>query len=170
MTMNPNTTIDRKELAKELAQETGAEVKYLGVPSCAYRVGPYTINKDASIAGDDFEAIRDFLIRHDYIHQEPAIPAEASEDDDEPSSDFNENETSETNASVSISDLNAVSLVNLIKLVYAKQNLINAMTQSDFMRTLFPHVQRPALDSNRIWWAALPSPAPRRPAWRSECG
>ena len=133
MTMNPNTTIDRKALAKELAQETGAEVKYLGVPSCAYRVGPYTINKDASIAGDDFDAIRDFLIRHDYIHQEPAVSAEASENDVEPSSDFNENETSETNVSVSISELNAVSLVNLIKLVYAKQKLISAMTQSDFI-------------------------------------
>ena len=47
MTSTPNTTVDRKALAQELAQETGADVKYLGVPSCAYKVGPYTINKDA---------------------------------------------------------------------------------------------------------------------------
>lgn len=132
MTMNPNTKIDRKALAKELAQEIGAEVKYLGVPSCAYQVGPYTINKDASIAGDNLEAIRDFLIRHDYIHQEPAVPTEEPEGDASPDDDHTD-EITETNVSVPISELNAVSLVNLIKLVYAKQKLIAAMTQSDFI-------------------------------------
>ena len=132
MTMNPNTKIDRKALAKELAQEIGAEVKYLGVPSCAYQVGPYIINKDASIAGDDLEAIRGFLIQHDYIHQEPAVPVEEPNDTEEPASG-SEEEITETNVSVPISELNTVSLVNLLKLVYAKQKLIAAMTQSDFI-------------------------------------
>ena len=148
MTMNPNTMVDRKALAKELAQEIRAEVKYLGVPSCAYRVGPYTINKDSSIAGDDLETIRDFLIRHDYIHQEPAgqqdsetpadeqpadLETESASDDlitDSASTD-SEDDLTETNVSIPISELTAVSLTNLLKLVYAKQKLISAMTQSE---------------------------------------
>ena len=148
MTMNPSTKIDRKALAKELAQEIGAEVKYLGVPSCAYRVGPYTINKDASIAGNDLEIIRDFLIRHDYIHQELAgqqysetpadeqpadLETESASDDlitDSASTDSVDDLT-ETNVSIPISELTAVSLTNLLKLVYAKQKLISAMTQSE---------------------------------------
>ena len=139
MTSTPNITVDRKALAKELAQETGAEVKYLGVPSCAYKVGPYTINKDASISGDDLEAIRDFLIRHDYIHQEPATPIEedAAVDSEvgahlsEPIED--DTEITETNVSIPISELTATTLVNLLKLVHAKQKLISAMTQSEFI-------------------------------------
>ena len=139
MTSTPNTTVDRKALAQELAQVTGAEVKYLGVPSCAYKVGPYTINKDASITGDDLEAIHDFLIRHDYIHQEPATPAREDADVDsevdshlsEPTED--DAEVAETNVSIPISELTATTLVNLLKLVYAKQKLIAAMTQSEFI-------------------------------------
>lgn len=172
MTMNPETKIERKALAAEPAREIGAQVKYLGVPSCAYQVGPYTINKDASISGDDFEAIRDFLIRHDYIHREPAAPieeepaptdsehdeahieAEPAPADSEPDEAVIEAEPTpadletdefhddahddvdapaQTNVSVPISELNVVSLVNLIKLVYAKQALIAAMTRSDFI-------------------------------------
>ena len=128
-TTNANT--DRKALAKELAAEIGAEVKYLGVPSCAYQVGPYTINKDASIAGGNLEAIRPFLIRHDYIHQEPAAPTmepEANED-----SEANNEEITETKISIPISELTPVSVTNLFKILYAKQKLISAMTQSDFI-------------------------------------
>lgn len=130
MTMNPTTKIDRKALVKELAAEIGAEVKYLGAPTMAYKVGPYIINKDASIAGDDLEAIRDFLIRHDYIHQEPAGLPENETPADEQSAD-SEDELTETNVSIPISELTAVSLTNLLKLVYAKQKLIAAMTQSE---------------------------------------
>ncbi len=139
MTSTPNTTVDRKALAQELAQETGAEVKYLGVPSCAYKVGPYTINKDASISGDDLEAIRDFLTRHDYIHQEPATPtaedaaADSEVDSRLPEPVEDDTETVETNVSIPISELTATALVNLLKLVYAKQKLIAAMTQSEFI-------------------------------------
>ena len=53
---------NRKQLATELGQELGLEVKYLGVPSCAYQIGDYTINRDGAIEGD-LEAIHNFLIR-----------------------------------------------------------------------------------------------------------
>ena len=40
--------------------EIDYEVQYLGVPSCAYRVGGYTINRDGTIDGD-LEAINSRL-------------------------------------------------------------------------------------------------------------
>ena len=171
MTSSPTVKADRKALANELAAEIGAEVEYLRAPSFAYRVGPYTINKDASIDGEDLVAIRDFLIRHDYIHQELAYaveedayseaerlteetvndtevvntpeepeeslsetgPADSEADVIEQEPEESNSEDAETKVSVPISDMNPAGLVNLIRLVYAKQNLINAMLQSDFI-------------------------------------
>ena len=135
MTSNPTTKIDRKALVKELAAEIGADVKYLGAPTMAYKVGPYTVNKDASITGDDLKAIWDFLIRYDYIHQEPAAETESTQDnlDTETVSDTATAEIIETKVSVPISELTPTAITNLLRLVFAKQKLIAAMTQSDFI-------------------------------------
>ena len=171
MTSSPTVRADRKALANELAAEIGAEVEYLRAPSFAYRVGPYTINKDASIDGEDLVAIRAFLIRHDYIHQELAHaveedanseaerlmeetvndteavntpeepeeslsetgPADSEADVIEQEPEESNSEDAETKVSVPISDMNPAGLANLIRLIYAKQNLINAMMQSDFI-------------------------------------
>ena len=71
--MNVQTnTQNRKVLAEELSRLIGEPYRYLGVPSCAYQVGPYTINRDGSISGDDFEAIHSFLVENDYIVLTPA--------------------------------------------------------------------------------------------------
>ena len=171
MTSSPTVRADRKALANELAAEIGAEVEYLRAHSFAYRVGPYTINKDASIDGEDLVAIRAFLIQHDYIHQELAHaveedanseaerlmeetvndteavntpeepeeslsetgPADSEADVIEQEPEESNSEDAETKVSVPISDMNPAGLANLIRLIYAKQNLINAMMQSDFI-------------------------------------
>lgn len=52
---------DRKTLVNQIAQAIGEEAKYLGAPGFAYQVGPYTINKQAEIEGDDTEADMDPL-------------------------------------------------------------------------------------------------------------
>ena len=49
--MTTNTT-ERKALAHALATELGTEARYIGVPSCAYRVGDYTINRDGTMISD----------------------------------------------------------------------------------------------------------------------
>ncbi|OPZ22287.1 MAG: hypothetical protein BWZ04_00234 [Firmicutes bacterium ADurb.BinA205] len=43
----------RKMLAKAIGDSVGAEVKYLGVPSCAYQIGAFTLDKDAMLTYDD---------------------------------------------------------------------------------------------------------------------
>lgn len=42
----------RKALAQKIGELTGSEVKYLGVPSCGYQIGAYTLNKEAMLHGD----------------------------------------------------------------------------------------------------------------------
>ena len=52
----------RKQLVKALAQITGETAKYLGMPSMAFMVGPYTVDKTGTITCDD--AIEPDRIQH----------------------------------------------------------------------------------------------------------
>lgn len=54
-------TNDRKKLVKTLEKATGLASKYLGAPSFAYEVGPYTVDRAGSITVEDAEASRDVL-------------------------------------------------------------------------------------------------------------
>ena len=44
---------ERKRLVQTIAQWLGCDAKYLGVPSCAYRVDYFTIEKDGNLSFDD---------------------------------------------------------------------------------------------------------------------
>lgn len=39
----------KKQVIKAIEEATGCKAKYLGVPSCAYQIGEYTLNKDCSL-------------------------------------------------------------------------------------------------------------------------
>ena len=43
----------KKRLVKLTSSHLGLQSKYLGVPSCAYRIGSYTVNKDGSLSWDE---------------------------------------------------------------------------------------------------------------------
>lgn len=43
----------KKKLVKLISSHLGLESKYLGVPSCAYRIGGYTVNKDGSLSWEE---------------------------------------------------------------------------------------------------------------------
>ena len=43
----------RKALAQKIAELTGAEAEYLGVPSCAYQIDIFTLSKDAVLSFSD---------------------------------------------------------------------------------------------------------------------
>lgn len=132
-------TEDRKAMAKALAAELGTEARYMGMPTCAYRVGPYTVNKDGSIDGEDFVPIRDFLIREGLIEEtaeteeDPVIEELADRLSRVPSIDsIHENQGGEdtvTGMSVSIptDGYAPQALINLLRTFYSRQNLLNAM-------------------------------------------
>ena len=154
--MNVQTnTQNRKVLAEELSRLIGEPYRYLGVPSCAYQVGPYTINRDGSISGDDFEAIHSFLVENDYIHETIGTAPEAEEGSDAetdseaevitaitdaldqvPSIDSVTQITgvTETHVSIPIHEYSPLALTCLLKMLYSRQKLIAAMTKSDLIR------------------------------------
>ena len=47
------TGADRKRLVKTVASYTDCDAKYLGVPSCAYRVDCFTIDREGALSFDD---------------------------------------------------------------------------------------------------------------------
>lgn len=54
MTITINATgAERKRLVKTISAWLGCDAKYLGVPSCAYRVDCFTIEKNGSLTFDD---------------------------------------------------------------------------------------------------------------------
>ena len=48
-------TTNRKDLVAAIAEVTGFEKKYLGVPKCNYQVGPFIIDKNCELTCDDKE-------------------------------------------------------------------------------------------------------------------
>ena len=112
-------TADRKTVAKALAEFLGTEARYQSVPSCAYQVGAYTIDRNGNIEGEDLEAIRGFLLEQGYIqreHKDPVVDASA---------DRIEN----MEVVIPLDDYTPQTLTNLLKMMYARQNLIAAMTR-----------------------------------------
>ncbi|MBR2790890.1 MAG: hypothetical protein IKD70_09845 [Eggerthellaceae bacterium] len=90
MTIQTNTT-DRKALAKAIAEALHTEYRYLRMPTCAYEVGGYTIDRYGNITGDDFAPIHDLLVAGGYITddaepaaEEPAAEEPATEDAEAP--------------------------------------------------------------------------------------
>lgn len=69
MTITINATgAERKRLVQTIAQWLGCEAKYLGVPSCAYRVDYFTIEKNGNLTFDDSadSEVIERLLQHIY--------------------------------------------------------------------------------------------------------
>jgi hypothetical protein len=64
----------RKELAQKIGELTGSEVKYLGVPSCGYQIGAYTLDKEAVLHGDELpDEIRSELQKAGYTAEDEPV-------------------------------------------------------------------------------------------------
>lgn len=64
----------RKALAQKIGELTGSEVKYLGVPSCGYQIGAYTLNKEAMLHGDALpDDIRSELQKAGYTAEDELV-------------------------------------------------------------------------------------------------
>lgn len=58
MVLHFNVTGDaRKKMVKAIEQELGVKATYLGVPSCAYKVGIFTVEKDGTLSWGDMEDV-----------------------------------------------------------------------------------------------------------------
>ena len=94
MELNFNVTgAKRKELVSEIARIDGSKKEYLGVPSCAYRVGDFHISKDGVVSADEGK-LTDILETLMFAGFEPAGQTK-EEGKDEPQEAHSEAEKNE---------------------------------------------------------------------------
>lgn len=88
-TLDYNVTgTERKRLVKAISDFTGAEAKFLGVPSCAYQVDFFHIDKNGSVSFDDradsevIENLIAALAEAGFTAETPETEASAAEETD----------------------------------------------------------------------------------------
>lgn len=129
MVLHFNVTKDgRKAMVQAIEKEIGGKAKYLGVPSCAYQIGSFTVGKNGELEFGDFDDIDEVAPIIDACVEATGVsPAEwdnnekgAKEADCEPNKGA---ESEDIGLTVSI-PLNKVAVRNLTSLLDAKGNLI----------------------------------------------
>ena len=130
MVLHFNVTKDkRKAMVQAIEKEIGGKAKYLGVPSCAYEIGNFTVGKNGELEFGDFDDLDEVAPIVDACVLATGVsPAEwnnneegAEEPDSEP------NKGAETGESLGLTvsiPLEKVDMGNLISLLEAKGELI----------------------------------------------
>lgn len=112
----------RKELADAISTITGAAKVYQGIPSYAYEIDCFTVDRDGNLNFDDSTDIKNLLEKLDSMgfHVDPAEPIEKEPDDlviAMPRSFFTD-----------------TALENLKKLIQAKSSIMLKVFQTDVLR------------------------------------
>ena len=138
---------DRRDMVRKLSEFLSQPAIYLRAPTYAFRIGGITVNRDASVSGepDQLTPVARFLLDNGYIDELPAgldkahadSEAVASPEADEAPATQAEDITGPVDrisVSLPLTSCTAQGLVNILRMLYARQNLIAAMTQCDFIR------------------------------------
>lgn len=128
MNINYNVTgKDRKALVNFIAESLETKPEYLGVPSCAYQIGDFTVTKDGSLEFDDsidaanlLEAIKEA----GFDGMVEAVAEDIAEEDSEPATDG-------LTIGMPRSFFTDSSLENLKKIIESKASLIKAAFNID---------------------------------------
>ena len=125
----------RKELADAISTITGAAKMYQGIPSYAYEIDCFTVDRDGNLNFDDMidrKEIEDLLEKLDSMgfHAEPAEPI-VKEPDDSASKQEN---IDDLVIAMPRSFFTDTALENLKKLIQAKSNLMLKVFQIDVLR------------------------------------
>ena len=146
----------RKALAQKIGELTGADVRYAGVPSCAYEIDFFTLNKDATLSFSDrsdteiVEKVLDGLAEAGFIGETITPPEGTStvnpeniyvEYDAEIVSDTDEEECEEPSAedepvtariSFPLEQHTVQTLTNLICMIHSRGALLSKATGGNF--------------------------------------
>ena len=132
MTLQTNPT-DRREMVQAIAERLGSPAVYLRTPTCAYRIGNLTVERDGSIASDDdalLETLRPMLMERGWLTDAAAdSEAEAPAAKTEPAEQ--DSEITQTELSFPVEDWTVPQLRNLLYTLYSNQHILRRMTQSD---------------------------------------
>jgi hypothetical protein len=122
----------RKELADAISTITGAAKVYQGIPSYAYEIDCFTVDRDGNLNFDDSTETKDLLEKLDSMgfHADPAEPIEKEPDD---SASKQEN-IDDLVIAMPRSFFTDTALENLKKLIQAKSNLMLKVFQTDVLR------------------------------------
>ena len=122
----------RKALAQKIAEMTGAEVKYLGVPSFAYEIGIFTVTQDAVLTCAD-DSDKDTVEMALKWLSEAGYTAENSADENEPEERTqNSGFPVHTGISVPLAQHTVQSLINLICMIHSRGALLSKAAGGNF--------------------------------------
>lgn len=118
----------RKELADAISTITGATKVYKGIPSYAYEIDCFTVDRDGNLNFDDSTDIKDLLEKLDSMGFHAQTPTEKEPDDSESEQDNG------LVIAMPRSFFTDTALENLKKLIQAKSNLMLKVFQTDVLR------------------------------------
>ena len=119
MTLQTNPA-ERREVVRAISERLGSPAVYLRMPTCAYRIGDLTVERDGSIASDDgalLDGLRPMLMERGWLTDAADSGAEAP--------------AAETELSFPVEDWTVPQLNNLIRVLYGNQHILRRMMRSD---------------------------------------
>ena len=126
MTLQTNPA-ERREMVQAISERLGSPAVYLRTPTCAYRIGGLTVERDGSIISDDdalLEALRPMLIERGWL-----TDAEVSVTETEPTEQYSE--ITQMELSFPVEDWTVPQLKNFLHTLYSNQHILRRMMQSD---------------------------------------
>lgn len=119
------TKESRKAMVETISKELGIKAKYLGVPSCAYQVGGYRIEKDGTLVFEDTGIEESSRVIDACVMATGISPAEWEQNTEpEETAEVTETEESESTVLTVSLPLDKVMVGNLTRLLEVKGQLI----------------------------------------------
>ena len=134
MTLQTNPA-ERREMVQAISERLGSPAVYLRTPTCAYKIGNLTVERDGSIASDDealLETLRPILMERGWLTESAAAAdseAEAPAAKTEPTEQ--DSEITQMELSFPVEDWTVPQLKNLLHTLYSNQHILRRMVESD---------------------------------------
>ena len=149
------TGAPRKELAIKISKLIGEQVKYLGMPSCAYQIGPFRLDKEGTLEFED-ESNLTVIEKLKAVYGIEGIAEEGAEAPQEADSE------EEIKMAIPYEGFDENSLQNLENLIKAKGSLIKKALgigelpiKVEGNQIRFPWFQNPLEDREKIIYATF---------------
>ena len=131
MTLQTNPA-ERREVVRAISERLGSPAVYLRMPTCAYRIGDLTVERDGSIASDDgalLDGLRPMLMERGWLTDAADSEVEAPATETEP--DGPDSEPTGMELSFPVEDWTVQKLKNLLHTLYSNQHILRRMMRSD---------------------------------------
>lgn len=138
MTLQTNPA-ERREVVRAISERLGSPAVYLRMPTCAYRIGDLTVERDGSIVSDDgalLDGLRPMLMERGWL-TDAAADSEADAPATETEPDGPDSEPTGMELSFPVEDWTVSQLTNLLRILYSHQHILRRMMRSDAL-----HIER----------------------------